>query len=121
MMLWYGTGRALCVVGSIGDSELVTLLILKDFGVWHSVGMGGMESGDMSTLLSQGRLWEGLTEWRVSDSSLLCRAVWLWNSRESLVGSVEQEWRALILRKISCFHRAFQAGRLVNNPALAFD
>lgn len=40
MMLWYGTCRALCVVGSIGDSELVTLLILKDFGVWHSAGMG---------------------------------------------------------------------------------
>lgn len=36
-------------------------------------------------------------------------------------GRVEQEWRVLILRKISCFHRAFQAGRLVNNPALGFD
>lgn len=34
---------------------------------------------------------------------------------------MEEECRVLILRKISYFHRAFQAGRLVNNPGLAFD
>lgn len=52
-------GPALFVMGSIGASEIVTLLILKGFGVWHSVGMGG-GSGDIVTLVSQGRLWEGL-------------------------------------------------------------
>lgn len=35
-------GPALFVLGSIGASEIVTLLILKGFGVWHSVGMGGV-------------------------------------------------------------------------------
>lgn len=103
-------GPALFVLGSIGASEIVTLLILKGFGVWHSVGMGGMGSGDIFTLVSQGRLWEGLTVWRVSDS-FFQRTMWLWSSGEILAGRVEEECRALILRKISYFHRAFQAGR----------
>lgn len=53
--------------------------------------------------------------------SLLHRTVWLWSSGERLAGRVEEECRALILRKISCFHGAFQAGRLVNNPGLALN
>lgn len=37
-------GPALFVIGIIGASELVTFLVLKGFGVWHSVGIEGMES-----------------------------------------------------------------------------
>lgn len=61
------------LMGIIGASELVTFFILKGFGVWHSVGIEGMESGDIFTLVSQGRLWEGLTVWRVSDRQSLAQ------------------------------------------------
>ena len=37
-------GPALFVIGIIGASELVTFLVLKGFGVWHSVGIEGMAS-----------------------------------------------------------------------------